>query len=161
MTDAPPPPATDMDRIRANREIGRAFRAVQAVRTFYWVLAALNALYLLYLAVQLGEFEGVARTVVLVVLCIHGALIVLYVVGALRLRREPFVWALIVSLLQTLVAVARVAQSGLLAATVSILLAAFCWAAFATIAPAVKLMRQYPDLRITQRVRGRRAGRRS
>lgn len=154
-------PDTDLDRIQANREIGRAFRAVQAVRTFYWALSAGNALYLLLVYMVLSALPLSRRPdpiFMYVIAGIHGGAILLYVVGAIRLHKEPFLWALVVSLVQTVAAVLGVVRGFDVGSVISILLAAFCWAAFAVIAPTIRLMKQYPDLRITKRLHGRRAG---
>jgi hypothetical protein len=137
---------TDMDRIRANRELGRVNRAIGAARTFFVTLAVVSGLWL---AISLLAFFGSAprdRPAAFVP-CVLGGLFAVYLSGSLRIRREPMLWSLVGALLMTLMAILSLG-------IIPIVLAAGCWAAVAVVAPLPRLLRQHPDLRIAAKIRG-------
>ena len=155
----PPPlpeaaPRTRRDRIRsdpgraqANRAIGRAYRSLKALRTLYIVLGLVYAGLFplgLHLASQASDDAAVVLRIASVVL---GVSAVVLLVAAVRLTKEPVLWSGVGAGLSAVTAV-------LSTNWLTLLLAAACCGAFVAIQPAVKLMRQYPELRISRKMRG-------
>ena len=146
-------PRIDPDRVQANREMGKALRAIGAVRTFYVVLAVVCAL--IGVATILGAtnvFPGALPIAVTVAVLLTAV----PTVGAWRIGKEPVLWATVVATLWTLFVLVNlfIPPYVTVGQVIWMVLAAGCWAAVMTIQPAMALMRKYPDLRSARKLRG-------
>jgi hypothetical protein len=150
-------PAERMEKRLASREIGRALRAVQAVRVLFITLAVVGGLWtLVALAADRGP-DPVMTAIGIGGLSLAG-------LGIWRVGREPRLWAILVAVLQTLMAgafastldfnIIRVVFS--IPALFLVVVAVCAWGAVAVIAPAAQLIRENPNLRITKKLAGRR-----
>ncbi len=146
-------PQVDRERIVANREMGRALRAIQSVRTFYVVLAVGAGIFTL-IAFAAGTRVATGFAIVLSVL--PAVLCVVAAVGAWRIGKEPVVWAVIVACLWSLFVLLTLFDPPHLnlMKIIFMVLAGGCWAAVLVIRPAMALMVKYPDLRIARKLRG-------
>ncbi len=149
-----------MERRLVSRDLGRAWRAIRSVRSFLVVLAVVNAVYAFIYLVNASDARGSARTLLEVMGGVSAVFTVLFGLGAWLIARRPYPWTLAVALLQSLTAVLTVVSpTALLSKGLAVFLALCCWAAVAVIAPAGRLMRKYPELRIARKLRGeKRAG---
>jgi hypothetical protein len=144
-----PPPTPDgwgrdIDRIRANRELGRIKRALDGVRVFLFTLAPVGGI--------LVAFYATGRTPRPLYAALFGAAVVICLVGGLRIYREPALWTCLAALLGTAAAVAALNF-------LALIFALGAWAAFGVVQPARRLMAENPDLRITKKLRRERPAR--
>lgn len=143
---------TDMDRIRANRQLGKAYRAIKSARVFFITLAVLSGLqFAVLLLVQSAARAWTPMFSAIVGL--SGLVFGVWVTASVRIHREPLAWCLVGAILQTINAILALSVFGGIVAV-------FCWAAVGAVAPAGRLMREHPDLHITARIRGDKSRRR-
>jgi len=150
-------PAELMQKRLVSREIGRALRAVQAVRVLFITLAVVGGLWTLGVAAADGGPDPVMMAIGVAGLALAG-------LGIWRIGREPRLWAILVAILQTVMLIAfwSTLEFNLLRLVFSIpglfllVVALGAWGAVAVIAPAAQLIREHPELRITRKLEGRR-----
>ena len=159
-------PDDSVDRRLASRELGRANRAIQAVRTFLIVLAVINGIVGVALLHFAGEVWESERSAYWIEGLVRAGLTCVLVVGAVRIRRQPIVWTTVAAVLQSLgVGVAMLAGGGSIGIAFGIVFALGCWAALGAVRRAAPLIEEYGDLRMARKLtgaparRGRRGGR--
>jgi len=135
-------------RLRAARELGEAYRSVQAIRLFYLAAASLTGLILLVLLLAglrswpwIGGFLGAA---------------VLLFTGAVQVRRQPVFWSVSVAAAMTILAALHLRVALTPYSLAGAIVAAALWTAVFRAAPAQRLMRRHPDLYATEMWQGRR-----
>ena len=144
----PTNPTTTARRL-ANRELGQADRAIRAVRTIFIVGAVLYGLVTLLLT---AAPPSQLRTLLLLV-CV--ATTCLMTAGAVLVRKNPFVWSLVLACLSTLGVVGGLLMGGLPWLQAIIMFAA--WGAVGQATRMKTLIARHPDLAIAQRLSGREA----
>jgi len=152
-------PRIDAERVRANREMGKALRAIGAVRTFYVVLAILAGLIAVVLLLASVPHKPRGFEIRLAIAVGMAAVLA---IGAFRIGKEPLLWSVVIAVvwsIQVLVSL-FIPPHITIWKIIYMVLAGGCWAAVMTIRPAMALMRKYPDLRSARRLRGNRARRR-
>jgi hypothetical protein len=138
-------------RLRASRELGKANRAIGAIRSFYVANAMLAGLVLglMLLAEAGGLYIGISAAVFLVALA-----------GIRGVRSEPFLWTLGAAVVWTLL-VALMLAAGAAGGVYFFLSCAWalgCWLILITTHGVRDLIRKNPDLWIARRMRDRGTG---
>lgn len=140
------------ERLQASRELGQAYRIVQAIRMLYFLIAGL-----FLLAVVQGLVEGTdPETLIVVGIFLGFALLAIY--GAGRVRESPGPWSVGMAVVITLM-VSGMGVTGVISAVhkiwgTAIVIALWCVLPLAF--RAKRLMERNPDLYITQKFQGRR-----
>jgi len=134
----------------ANRELGRAKKGIEAARSFY-IANAVIAGILLAFSLLLGGGALAAG--------VFGGLLLLAIVGATQIRKQPFGWSLVLAMGWTLLVAVRVVTTGLSISVPFGLMCLWtlgCWFSVRATSRAAHLMKENPDLRITRRIKGER-----
>lgn len=137
-------------RSQANREIGRAYRALESIRVVCIALAVISGFLVLRIIgkIRAGEVGGDAKAWLGTILPM--VVLVAVVVAAVRLPREGRLWTGICALgASALIAVAGTGPYFLF-----VFLALGSWAALGTVARVRPLLDKYPDLRIARKMKG-------
>jgi len=135
-------------RLRASRELGEAYRGIQAIRLFYLSAASLTGLILAVLVLAgLRSWPWIGG--------ILGAAVLLFT-GGVQVRRQPVFWSVLVAVAMTILAALYVRLALTPYSLASAVVAAALWAAVFRAAPAQRLMRRHPDLYATEMWQGRR-----
>ncbi|MCB9890114.1 MAG: hypothetical protein H6832_05970 [Planctomycetes bacterium] len=110
--DGDAPSAKPEDRAakaHARREFARIKQVVFRLRSLYWVIAALDVVYLLLIltilkrtAELVGEEAVEGADFAWILIAILGGLAVIHAIGAIFVTRAPVVWAIVLASLQTL-----------------------------------------------------------
>jgi len=146
------------ERRLAIRELGRARRSIGAVRNFYMTNAILWGIMLL--GFLLAEGQGIF-------IAVAGLGFAFMVAGILQVRKQPFLWSILIASIWTLYLALYLFQGGRLTSTGFLVSASWtlgCWMMLPTTVGVNKLLAQYPDLWISKKMRpggrARRTGRR-
>ena len=135
------------ERRLASRELGRAKRTIGAIRSFYVANAILWGVPLVFVLLFSGNIVAKA---------VFGAGFALMVVGASKVREQPFAWSILIASIWTVAVVGWVALGATLM-SINFLLAAGwtlgCWMMLPTTVRVNKLLEQYPDLWISKKMR--------
>lgn len=145
----PPPRRTGPeDRLLVARELGKANRAITAIRSFYLANAILSGVALAVVALA---------TPTSVVTFVIGAIFLLAVTGISQVRKEPFVWTLGLAAVWTFVVVGSVVSGNArgYAFFLSCAWALGCWMMLPSTRRVRELLRAHPDLWIARRMAGR------
>ncbi|MHC4849799.1 MAG: hypothetical protein ACYTEG_15280 [Planctomycetota bacterium] len=137
------------ERRLASRELGKARRSIDAIRSFYLANIILCGVILLF--VWLGEASGLTIGVAALA---TGAM----VAGFMQIRTRPFVWSLIIACVWT-VLMALMGNAGLLMPPnlLTFLGGAWtlgCWMMLPTTTRVNKLLAEHPDLWISKKMTG-------
>ena len=142
------------ERLLASRELGRANRAIGAIRNFYIANAMMAGAVL---GVLLLAKAPPLPTV------ISAAIFALALAGIRGVRSEPFLWTLGAASVWTLLVALQIATgawctregkpSGLFIVTCLWVLG--CWTILAKTRRVRDVLREHPDLRIARQMRGR------
>lgn len=146
-----------LSRGRASGELGRALRTIGTLRWFFVAGAVLSGVLLAMAFLAFRKFEGMEdfeefRSAALLATVIFAIQTLLMATGALLVRRQPFLWAVVLASFVTLTTALGFAQGGIpiLGTIWSIAL----WAAVRTTLPVKRLLAEFPDLRIARKMMG-------
>lgn len=140
------------ERRRAASELVRAHRWIKLLRVFYVINAVLFGLLLAGAIFALSAPELPVGAVVLMIGLLAGAT-ALFVVGAIQIAFQPFLWAVLLAAASTLVRALELAIEPQLN-WIGLAWTALLWAAVIPTVPTRRLMREHPDLYIAQRIHG-------
>jgi len=146
----------------ASRKLGAAFKWMEAVRAFYWACVVFIGLTLVFLVLGLLGAPEEDRPWIGVATAVTGADLALLVIGAIRIRRNPFLWTVVAASVNTpffliflVLFLPALAQApSLLSLFILIaygLVSIGLWVAVPKTAQVRRLMREYPDLWVTSR----------
>lgn len=148
-------------RQEANRELAIAKASVRAIRTWYRVGATLAGA--MFLLVTWAVLAGGVTPLGILILGFMGGTVVVYVLGAVRIHREPMLWSILIASLETCrLGLALIGGNWIAAAILSIWTLAF-WSVVARVTRVRPLIERYPELWHAESLakeRGRDRGRR-
>jgi hypothetical protein len=134
------------ERRLASRELGRAKRAVAAIRNFYIANAILWGVPLLF--ALLADAKVLAA--------ILGAGFLFMVIGIFQVRKQPFLWAMLIAVIWTLYVLSHLILGGRVMSmgfVLPLLWTIGCWSMLATTSRMNDLLSAFPDLRVSQQLR--------
>ena len=123
-------------RGRPSREQVRARTAISVVQVLYIVFAVLSGIGSAFLFAGFSALGLLGEPLVILVLALMFGKTVLYIVGALKIRSNPMLWAILIAALQTLGALNALRNPLNLWGIVDIAVAVACWVAVAAISSA-------------------------
>ena len=137
------PAAADasQERRAISKQLAKAWRGIEAMRVFFWTCAVAGALWALFAS---GWWSAAGAA--------FGAATAL---GALQVRRRPFLWSLVVAIVLTPIGVALVVFSdGDEATWVGLVMVVGSWVSVRTMLRAERLLQAHPDLFAARRITG-------
>ncbi|MCA8971028.1 MAG: zinc ribbon domain-containing protein [Planctomycetes bacterium] len=144
-------------KAHARREFARIKQVVFRLRSLYWVIAALDVVYLLLIltilkrtAELVGEEAVEGADFAWILIAILGGLAVIHAIGAIFVTRAPVVWAIVLASLQTLwLGILVVSGDGsIVEYFVQGLLTVILWAAVGQASRAQQLLEENPEFEL-------------
>ena len=143
-------------RLGASRDMHKALKRIRQLRrlfALFGVLAGFAAVGLFASALAASRLEDRSEALVLMLLTVmQGGVAAVAVTAAIRIDREPFLWALLMACIQTLLVVMGIAFGAV--GICPFLFAVTFWGGVVAIAPVKRLVEEYPDLRVARRLKG-------
>jgi hypothetical protein len=149
----------EAERTLAGRELGKALRAIQAVRMFYVANAMVSGIFLamFLFAFAAGNVEADNETLANVLVAFYSGFLLVCLIGIWQVVAQPFFWSVLIASIWTLLKAIDLAIYGPASLlSLGTLWTAGTWVAVAATAPVRRLLREYPDLRISKRLKGQR-----
>lgn len=154
-----PAEKTRMDRLLAAKELNETYRLLKSLRALYAIGAvawgavfALGAVGL-YRVLFTDAIEDAGPIWLLFARSAVG--LAISIVGAVKILSQPFFWSLLIASTNTLNAAVSIAQGGLsIGAVVSLVWSALLWLGVERASRVRHLLREYPDLWVSRRMKG-------
>ena len=153
--------AEQIERRLANRDLAKAHKAMKSVRTLLFTFAAILALITAFVAVATfgGNASSDARITLVVATLFYAALTVLVFIAGVRVSKEPLLWTLLAALGATVISLPLLFTDSFVLIAIATIATIGLWGAVFAIVPASRLLREHPDLKAAQRIRGERPAR--